>query len=526
MWSAAVRVSVQTFYFLFFRILGPPSSPGGLPRNLPHLTAHFVGRDAEVDEIEKKLQTFRMVVLLSIPGMGKTEVGIRVSHLLKERGDQFVTHIRVESHHQKLADICSEILHRLSSRPWSPTADFMSIAKCKLSERNIPTVIVLDNTENIQGEEFDEFAKWLVKSAPNVKLIITTRKVVGFLSADVFTFRLKPLDPDSSATLLQNLVDDCSEEHSKELAKLCGGIPLLLVTCSDSLNNGFSRELLIQQLGNNPIRLFRISANDVYNTLEVFFNTFSNEVKTNLVLFSVFPSEFSAEDIQFLFEDSLHCETVKTRMVKYALLQRDADGKMRMHPLVRAYFRTEKESLGMADLLRATQCEFNHHYLDLLRVLSKKFISKNSALKAIHKFRLQKANIMEALKNCLEDSSDLDDKYFVLDVVNGTEVLDFVAKVLTPPKECTVLYQKCCDIAEASGDKKRHAESLNSLGFRRLCDVSHSKDSPEENKVTLAKFKEAYEMRRTLSEEEQESQTHAHTASKLGVCFVLQVRPY
>ncbi|CAH3038733.1 unnamed protein product, partial [Pocillopora meandrina] len=451
--------------------------------NLPHLTAHFVGRDAEVKEIEKKLQTFRMVVLLSIPGMGKTEMGIRVSHLLKERGDQFITHIRVESHHQKLADICSEILHRLSSRHWSPTADFMSIAKCKLSERNIPTVIVLDNTENIQGEEFDEFAKWLVKSAPNVQLIITTRKDVGFLSADVFTFRLKPLDPDSSATLLRSLVDDCSEEHSKELAKLCGGIPLLLVTCSDSLNN---------------------------------------EVKTNLVLFSVFPSEFSAQDIQFLFEDSLHCETVKTRMVKYALLQRDADGKMRMHPLVRAYFRTEKESLGMADLLRATQCEFNRHYLGQLRVWSKEFISKNSALIAIHKFRQQKANVMEALKNCFEDSCDLDDKNFVLDVVNSTEVLDFVAKVLTPPKECTVLYQKCCDIAEASGDKRRHAESLNSLGFRRLCDVSHSKDSPEENQVTLAKFKKAYDMRRTLSEEDQKSQTHAHTASKLGVCFVLQ----
>ena len=180
----------------------------------------------------------------------------------------------------------------------------------------------------------------------------------------------------------------------------------------------------------------------------------------------------------------------------------------------------------MADLLRTTQCEFNHHYLDLLRVLSKEFISKNSALVAIDKFRQQKANIMEALKNCLEDSSDLDDKYFVLDVVNGTEVLDFVAKVLTPPKECTALYQKCCNIAKASGDKKRHAESLNSLGFRRLCDVSHSKDSPEENKVTLAKFKEAYEMRSTLSEEEQKSQTHAHTASKLGVCFVLRVRPY
>ena len=120
-----------------------------------------------------------MVVLLSIPGMGKTEVGIRVSHLLKQqRVDQFVTHIRVESHHQKLVDICSEILDRLSSRTWSSTTDFRSLAKRKLSGRKNPTVIVLDNTENIQGEEFDEFAKWLVKSAPNVKLIITTRKVL------------------------------------------------------------------------------------------------------------------------------------------------------------------------------------------------------------------------------------------------------------------------------------------------------------------------------------------------------------
>ena len=525
LWSATVLVSVQTFSFsFFFRILGTPSSQGGLPRNLPHLTAHFVGRDADVDKIVKKLQTFRMVVLLSMPGMGKTEVGIRVSHLLKQRGDQFVTHIRVESHHQKLEDICSEILDRLSSRTYSETANFMSLAKRKLSERNIPTVIVLDNTENIQGEEFDEFAQWLVKSAPNVKLIITTRRHVGFVSPDVCKLPLKPLDLDSSAKLLRSLVDDCSEEHSKELAKLCGGIPLLLVTCSDLLNNGFSRELLIQQLVNNAIKLFRISAKDVYNTLEVFFDNFSDEVKENLVLFSVFPSEFTAQDIQFLFEDPLLCENVKTRMVKYALLQRDADGKMRMHPLVQAYFRTENESLGKGDLWRATQRKFNHHYLDQLRVLSEEFISKDSALGAIRKFRQQKANIMEALKNCLEDSSDLDDKYFVVDVVNGTEVLDFVVKVLTPPKECTMLYQKCCDIAKASGDKKRHAESLNSLGFRRLCDVAHSRDSPEENQVTLAMFQEAYDMRRTLPEEEQKSQTHAHTASKLGVCFVLQVR--
>ena len=94
-----------------------------------------------------------MVVVLSIPGMGKTEVGVGVSHLLKKRGYEIVIHIRVESHHQKLVDICSEILDRLSSRTWSSTTDFRSLAKRKLSGRKNPTVIVLDNTENIQGEE-------------------------------------------------------------------------------------------------------------------------------------------------------------------------------------------------------------------------------------------------------------------------------------------------------------------------------------------------------------------------------------
>ncbi|PFX29079.1 hypothetical protein AWC38_SpisGene6130 [Stylophora pistillata] len=501
---------------------GSPSSPGGQPRNLPCLTTHFVGRDEDVDKIIKKVKSSRMVVILSIPGMGKTEVGVRVSHLLEQEGNQFVTHIRVESHHRGLEDVCSEILGRLSSRTWSQTADFVSLVKRKLLERNIPTVIVLDNTENIQDKEFDEFAEWLVKSAPNIKLLITTQKDVAFVSADVCKFRLKPLDPDSSAELLRFLVDGCNEEHSNELAKLCGGIPLLLVTCSDLLNNDFSPEILIQHLENNPIQLLKTNANCVYDTLKVFFTKFGNEVKQSLVLFSVFPSGFSAEDIQFLFEDPLHFQTVKTRMVKYALLQRDTDRNMRMHALVQAYFRAEKVSLGMGELWRANQRKFNDHYLGLLTVLSREFISKDSALVAIQKFRQHKANIEEALKNCLEDSSDSDDKNFVLDVVNSTEVLDFVAKVLTPPKECTMLYQKCCEIAKTSGDKKRHAESLNSLGFRRLCDVSHSKDSPEENQATLAKFQEAYVIRSTLPEEEQKSQTHAHTASKLGVCFVLQ----
>ena len=133
-------------------------------------------------------------------------------------------------------------------------------------------------------------------------------------------------------------------------------------------------------------------------------------------------------------------------------------------------------------------------------------------------------NIIEALKNCFEDTNDTDQKGLAIDVVNSTEVLDFLAKVLSPPKECAELYRKCCDITKISGDKRRRAESLNSLGFRRLCDVAHSKGAPGFSRVTLEVFQEAHNIREALPAEDQNCQTHAHTISKLGLCHVFQVR--
>ena len=482
-----------------------------------------------MNEIIRKLRTdaFRMVVVVSPPGMGKTQVVIRASQLLQQ-GEDDLNVIYVERQ-EKLIDICGEILDRLSSRRWSVSVDLVSQAKRKLSEVQRDTVIVLDNTEDLQGKDFDDFAEWVVKSAPKVQLIITTRQDVGFVSADIYQVRLKPLDAESSVNLLRELVGSCSEEHVRDLGELCGGIPLLLINCACLLNNDFNPEVLIQELKENPIRLLKSNATEVYNGLGRFIGKLKVDLIRNLVVLSVFPSFFSPEDIQFLFEDQLQLQTVKANMVKGCLLEKANNRKFNIHPLVQAYCRAERGSLDMVDEGRDAERRFNDHYLELLKNLSKMFISTNLALipnvskTSIQTFRKQKANIMEALNNCLKDAGDVDQKELAIDVVNSTEVLDFLAKVLTPPSECAKLYRKCCEIAKTSGDKKRHAESLNSLGFRRLCDVSHSKDDPEGSRVTLELFQEAHDIRKTLPEEDQQCQTHAHTISKLGLCFVLQV---
>ena len=503
--------------------LGPSGLPGSSNAgNLPCLTVPFIGRQEVVDEIIQKLtqgtNPSRMIIIVSLPGMGKTQVAIRVSQVLLQinRSVIFI------GNRYKLMDVCYEILRCFGGQHFSERHDLISIAKRRLKELKEDTVIVLDNTEDIQGKEFDDFAEYLVKYAPKVQLILTSREDVGFTSTEVHKVSLNPLDPDSSARLLLRLLQESvanSEEHVTKLGELCGGIPLLLVHCACLLQNGFSPAVLIQELRDNPIRLLKTCVQYVYNELGRFLGKFPDNVTENLVRVSVFPSAFSGKDVSFLFDDQLELETVISKLMKCSLLQKMNNGMVVLHRMFRYYCRAERKLLKMEALGEEAQYKFNHHYLELLRRLSKQFISKESALDAISAFRNEKANIMEAFKNCLLDKSSVDEKGFGIDVANSPEVMDFLAKVSSPPAECIELYQKCCDIAKDSGDQKILADSLNSLGCHRLCDVAHRRGDRD----TLEMFEQAYDIRMSLSEEEQKCETHAHTICKLGLCYSLQV---
>ena len=478
-----------------------------------------------MNEIIQKLtqvpDPLRMIIIVSLPGMGKTQVAIRVCQVFLQNKESKKSVIFIEKQ-DKLRDVCSEILRRLSGRHLSERHDLVSIAKRRLKELREDTVVVLDNTEDIQGKEFDDFAEYLLKYARKLQLILTSRAVVGFTSPRVHKVSLNPLDSNSSARLMLRLLQESvanSEELAKELGKLCGGIPLFLVHCSCLLKDDFIPAVLIQELRDNPILLLKTNAEKDYNELGRFLSKSTKNVRRNLVRVSVFPSAFSGEDIGFLFDDKLKAETVKTKMVKCALLQKVNNGKVALHPLVRDFCRAERKLLKMEDVGEEAQYKFNHHYLELLRRLSKQFINKGSALDAISAFRNEKVNIIEAFKNCLQDKSSKDEKGFGIDVANSPEVTDFLAKVLSPPADCTKLYERCHDIAKESGDQKRLADSLNSLGCRRLCDVAHRKG----DRGTLEMFQQAHDIRMTLPEEQQKCETHANTICKLGLCYSLQV---
>ena len=479
-----------------------------------------------VQEIVQKLtqdpNPSRIIIIVGIPGMGKTEVAIHVSHLLQEKHEKSVIFIEQK---QKLSEVCSEILRKIN--PLAPrlseSHDMVSIAKRRLKELDEKKVIVLDNVEGIQqqqqGKQFDDFLEYVGRHVPRVQLIITTRMDVDFHSLSVHKVLLDRLDPGSSAKLLQDSVPDQNELHIKELGELCG-IPLVLIQFVCLMRYGFRAETLVRRLRKSPIQLLKNNANKAYNDLCTFLLYLPETMKADLVRLSVFPLAFSVEDMKVLFGDLSEPEDVKAKMVGYSLLRRINDTKVVLHPLVREFLKAERKLLNMDDVGKEAQKKFNQHYVALLESLSKQFITKQKSKEAISTFREETANILEMFKNFLHSEIDQEDTEFCIDVANSTMVLDFLAKVLSPPLKCVKLYEDCYHIAKASNDMRRRADCLTSLGFLGLYKEAHRGVSQD----TLEKFQRAYEIRQNLPKELQHCETHAHTISKLGLCYALLVK--
>ena len=457
--------------------------------------------------------------------MGKTQVAIAVGHYLLERKESIkVKKVIFIVKQESLTELCAEIIRRISGRNLSESHNLVSIAKDKLRSVKSGIIIILDNTEGLQKkqrQEFENFVEYVIENAANVQLIITTREDVRCTSLNIHSEPLDHLEWQPCALLIRRSV--CiSEKNAQEIGKLCGGIPLLLVHCVVLLKSSFKPERLIEWLKSNPIPLLKKNAKEVYEALGGFLENMPKSLLANLVQVSVFPSAFSVEDIsQILFEDDeLESESVKTKMVRCSLLQRMGNDKYALHTLVRQYCRAEMNVLGMEDVGKSAQGKFNRYYIKKLTTWSKDFITKDSAMSAISSFKECKENLMDALWNCLEKKSSADDKTLAVDVTNSTEVIDFLAKVLSPPAKCLEFYEKCHAIARDSGDQRRLADSLSALGFLHLCNVAHL--TP--NGQSLEEFREAKRIRETLPEEQQNCHAHALTLSKLGLCYALQVR--
>ena len=108
-----------------------------------------------------------MIIIVALPGMGKTEVATCVGHLLQKE-HRPVVYVK----EKKLMEICEEILYQVDHRHWTLNEDVISHCKRKLSELEDDTIVILDNTEDAQKEKgfydfFDHMAEVGAKDSNN-----------------------------------------------------------------------------------------------------------------------------------------------------------------------------------------------------------------------------------------------------------------------------------------------------------------------------------------------------------------------
>ena len=173
-----------------------------------------------------------LVTVVAPPGFGKTALAKTVGNMILSQGKKDVIYMCLRSV-SSLA-CAAEYLLKEAVGSHADQKDAVSQLKRYLTSLRNPTVLILDNTEDLQAEDESNFYKLLENigvHAKNLVTFITSRTPISTLDLWSFAtkhYPLRPLANEDSLLFLKNCVPDISRQSAKEFATACRGIPLLL----------------------------------------------------------------------------------------------------------------------------------------------------------------------------------------------------------------------------------------------------------------------------------------------------------
>jgi predicted ATPase/class 3 adenylate cyclase len=249
------------------------------PNNLPTQTSTFVGRDAELEEIDMSLgdEAVRLLTLTGPGGTGKTRLALRAAADQVDRFEDGVFFVDLSAL-RATEDVPAAIARAVGL---SETGEQPMLEELKGRLRRQHTLLVLDNFEQVTTAA--PMVVELLEDCQGLRLLVTSREALRVRPEHLFPvppLSLPRATPDrrSAAELagceaVQLFVERAqavragfrlTDENADAVADICrrlDGLPLAIELATARLNL-FSPEALRDRLGNR-LRLLRGGARDL-----------------------------------------------------------------------------------------------------------------------------------------------------------------------------------------------------------------------------------------------------------------------
>jgi len=159
-----------------------------IPHNLPHQGTSFVGREQELDEVKEFLGKSRLVTLVGMGGLGKTRLCIQAAAELIHQFPDGVWFLDLAPLHDP-ALVVGEAAQVIGVNEEPGRTRLQAICAHLKTRR---ALIILDNCEHLV-QASAEFAAAVLRSAPNVRMLASSREALHVPGEQLYPVRPLPL---------------------------------------------------------------------------------------------------------------------------------------------------------------------------------------------------------------------------------------------------------------------------------------------------------------------------------------------